>query len=48
MSALTSSASGRWAMRLVVGLAMLGGLVLWWRYGLPVGMADAVWLCLPY
>ena len=28
---------------LIVGT--LGGLFLWWRYGMPVGLANAVWLC---
>ena len=36
------------ARRLVwtgVALVVAGGLVLWWRFGLPVGLANAVWLC---
>ena len=42
---LLMTPTGRWALRLGVALALVGGLALWWRFGLPVGMAESVWLC---
>ena len=28
--------------------ALAAGLALWWRWGLPVAMADGTWLCLTW
>ena len=42
------SASTLWLLRAGFALALLGGLALWWRWGLPVGLADSVWMCLPF
>ena len=42
------SASTLWLLRAGFALALLGSLFLWWRWGLPVGLADAVWMCLPF
>ena len=35
----------RLCVRLLIVLAVCGGLFLWWRWGLPIGMAEAIWLC---
>ena len=32
---------------IVAALLILGGLALWWQWGLLVVLADPMWLCAP-